>query len=260
MRSYCPGSHIETGEAVTNWTFRVAISQRARRIAARLHLVPADHGGSRAVIDAFHRHWYRSKVWKKSVQWEGVPLLKNPLDMWMYQQIIWDTKPDLIIETGSFRGGSALFFGRILDAIGNGEVLSIDINEIPHEPIHPRVRFLTGSSVDARTLTAVSDIVQRCERVMVILDSDHRYDHVRAELSAYERFVTVGGYLVVEDTNVNGHPVAPAFGPGPMEAVKDFLKEHGTAWSRDESCERFLMTFNPSGWLVRVAVSTDPSA
>jgi cephalosporin hydroxylase len=85
-------------------------------------------------------------------------------------------------------------------------------------------------------------------RVLVVLDSDHSRDHVLAELRAYAPLVTPGSYLVVEDTNVNGHPVYEAFGPGPMEAVQDFLKERDD-FEVDRSREKFLLTFNPGGWL-----------
>jgi cephalosporin hydroxylase len=88
------------------------------------------------------------------------------------------------------------------------------------------------------------------ERVWVILDSDHSAAHVRAELEAYADVVTPGGYLIVEDTNVNGHPAAPEFGPGPTEAVRDWLKT-APPFDADASCERFLVTLNPGGFLRR---------
>ena len=84
--------------------------------------------------------------------------------------------------------------------------------------------------------------------VLVVLDSDHSRDHVLAEPRAYAPLVTPGSYLVVEDTNINGHPVYEAFGPGPMEAVQDFLKERDD-FEADRSREKFLLTFNPRGWL-----------
>ena len=211
---------------------------------------PQDDG---SIAEAFHRQWYRSKVWKQSISWEGVPLLKNPLDMWMYQQIIFETSPDLIVETGSFRGASALYFGRVLDLLGGGRVVSIDVNPVTNPPAHPRVEFLTGSSVDPEMLDHVSGIVESSSRVMVVLDSDHSKDHVLKELLAYEDFVTAGCYLVVEDTNVNGHPVVASFGPGPMEAVTEFLAGREHRWRADPNCERFMMTFNPGGWLLRSA-------
>jgi cephalosporin hydroxylase len=88
---------------------------------------------------------------------------------------------------------------------------------------------------------------------MVILDSDHSCDHVLAELDAYSQLVTEGSYLIVEDTNVNGRPVFPRFGPGPHEAVERFLRE-GAPFGRDEDCERFFLTFNPGGYLKRSSI------
>jgi cephalosporin hydroxylase len=235
--------------------------QIARNAASSLLWLTRLRGGSRQdkrqVIEAFHREWYQSKVWKESISWEGVPLLKNPLDMWMYQQIVFDTTPDLIVETGSFRGGSALYFGRLLDLLGRGRVVSIDVNAVEIPPAHPRVQFLTGSSVAKEVLTRVRQMAAGSSRVMVVLDSDHSKDHVLKELIAYEGLVTEGCYLCVEDTNVNGHPVVPSHGPGPMEAVTEFLEGREQVWRVDSDCERFLMTFNPSGWLLRLSPAPD---
>jgi len=180
--------------------------------------------------------------------WLGHPLLKNPLDLWIYQEIVGATKPDLIVETGTFCGGSATYLASICELLGRGEVISVDI-EPEQMPEHPRLDYLVGSSVAA-------DIVERIRRrsegrrTMVILDSDHRALHVAAELELYAPLVTPGCYLIVEDTNVNGHPVLQDFGPGPMEALRGFLRDH-PEFSPDADREKFLFTFNPSGYLLR---------
>jgi len=110
--------------------------------------------------------------------------------------------------------------------------------------------YLTGSSTDPQIVSTIRAQLSATDRVMVILDSDHAQAHVRAELDVYAPLVTSGCYLIVEDTNVNGHPVYPLHGPGPMEAVNDFLPAH-PEFEVDRNCERFMLTFNPNGYLRR---------
>ena len=129
-----------------------------------------------------------------------------------------------------------------------GEVVSVDIGHWPSRPAHPRLTYLTASSTDHDVVAQVAERAEGADTVLVVLDSDHSRDHVLAELRAYAPLVTPGSYLVVEDTNINGHPVYEAFGPGPMEAVQDFLKERDD-FEVDRSREKFLFSFNPGGWL-----------
>jgi cephalosporin hydroxylase len=210
-----------------------------------------------AVTDAFHRAYYES--WDQpggqsrgtvNLSWFGYRTLKSPLDLWAYQEIIVDTRPDLIVETGTHLGGSALYLASILDLLGRGSVLTVDITAANGLPSHPRIRYLVGSSIDP-DIVATVHAAAKGKRVMVLLDSDHSAGHVRQELAAYADLVAVGCYLVVEDTNVNGHPVKPDFGPGPMEALVDFLADR-TDFVSDPDRERFLLTLNPRGFLRRV--------
>src|SRR5207248_9517078 len=126
----------------------------------------------------------------------------------------------------------------------------IDIEHRGPLPPHERVTYLKGSSTDTAVVTTVKERV-RNGRVMVILDSDHTANHVYEELATYAPLVHPGGYLIVEDTNINGHPTFPEFGPGPMEAVDRFLAERGESFLVDEACERFMMTLHPKGYLRR---------
>jgi cephalosporin hydroxylase len=171
--------------------------------------------------------------------------------MWMYQELLVRTRPDIVVQTGTFMGGSALFLAMIMELLGHGRVISIDMAVRPKLPTHPRLTYVAGSSTDQETIDYVSEQVGK-DRAMVILDSDHSADHVYAECVAYSPLVQVDDYLIVEDTNVNGHPVWPDFGPGPMEAVVKFLSERDT-FLADKTCERFLMTMNPNGYLRRVS-------
>lgn len=182
--------------------------------------------------------------------WLGVPVLKSPLDCWIYQEIISEQRPDLIIETGTDRGGSALFLASMCDLVGHGRVLSIDIRSAATVS-HPRLTLLVGDSTSPAVLEAVRAARRSAERCMVILDSDHHAGHVGRELRAYREFVSAGSYLVVEDTNVNGHPVMPEHGPGPYEAVHEFLAEDRD-FEIDRSREKFLLTYFPDGYLRRV--------
>lgn len=202
----------------------------------------------RLYIHKFHKMYYYSGVWEKTY-WLGVPVLKCPFDLQSYQEIIVDTKPDFIIETGTAYGGSALFFASIFDLVGNGKVITIDV-EKNNELSHPRIIQIIGNSVSSEVMGKVSGIVNG-GKAMVILDSDHRKEHVLRELRLYNKFVSLGCYLVVEDTNVNGHPVSPEFGPGPMEAVIDFLHENND-FIVDREREKFFLTFFPKGFLRRI--------
>jgi cephalosporin hydroxylase len=137
------------------------------------------------------------------------------------------------------------------DLVDHGEIVSVDIAPQSELPKHPRVEYITASSVDP---SLVAELTQRCsslDRVMVILDSDHAAEHVGHELDSYAPLVTMGSYLIVEDTNVNGHPVFPAHGAGPMEALDKFMTANQD-FERDPVGEKFLLTFNPSGILRRV--------
>jgi cephalosporin hydroxylase len=202
------------------------------------------------ITDAFHRLYYETKTFKRTY-WLGKRSYKTPLDMWIIQEILYEVRPDLIVECGTLHGGSAFFYATICDLLGTGRILGIDLVEQEGRPQHERVTYLNGSTVSDEVLSEVRRAAQESERVMVLLDSDHHAGHVLRELEAYSEFVTVGSYLVVEDTNINGHPVAPGFGPGPTEAVERFLAERDD-FVIDRSKEKFHLTFNPGGYLRRV--------
>lgn len=210
---------------------------------------------ARRIIRDFHRLYYEGLDGKPlyyTMSWLGVETLKCPLDLWIYQEILHRTRPEVIVETGVWAGGSALYLASICDLLGSGEILACDVNldkvaARVHQ--HPRIRLFQGSSIDEQLVQMIS---QACDgrRTMVILDSDHSRDHVREELRQYAPLVTPGYYLICEDTNVNGHPVFSGHGPGPYEAVQSFLRET-PGWSVDRHCERLLLSFNPRGYLQR---------
>ena len=200
--------------------------------------------------DLYYRRWLEGGSDTINLSWFGYQVLKCPLDVWLYQELLVRTRPDIVVETGTWRGGSALYMAMILDQIDHGRVITIDLETKPDRPEHPRLTYLTGSSIDPHIVAQVGDAVGK-GRALAILDSDHSAAHVYQEMLAYSPFVQVGDYLLVEDTNVNGHPVWPDFGAGPMEAIDRFLSENDN-FVIDQRCERFLMTLNPRGYLRRI--------
>jgi len=201
--------------------------------------------------EAWLRWYYDQGVWKH-VSYRGVRTLKNPLDMWNYQEIIAERRIEWVLETGTRHGGSALFFADLLSARGaSGFVISVDVE---HESLqissHPKIRLVLGDSASPAVVDRVRRILPRPRAPMfVILDSDHRMPHVLRELEAYVPMMQAGDYLVVEDSCVNGHPVRPDFGPGPMEAIEQFLEGHPEVLVGDPAREsKFGSTFAPRGY------------
>lgn len=203
--------------------------------------------------DLYYRRWWQGGGDTKNLSWCGYEVRKCPLDLWIYQELLVRTRPDLVIETGTLFGGSALFMATIMDLIGHGRIITIDRNPKPGRPHHPRITYWDGSSVDAAIIAEAHKAAGN-GRTMVVLDSDHSEAHVSREIIGYSPLVRLDDYLIVEDTNVNGHPTYPEFGPGPMEAVRAFLAQNDE-FVMDRRCERFLMTTNPCGFLKRVRPS-----
>lgn len=204
------------------------------------------------VTDAFHRLYHANGARTyNNTYWFGVPVQKCPLDLWVFQEILFETRPDVVVEMGTYKGGSALFFASMFDLLGRGRVITVDIEDQPGKPPHPRIEYLLGSSTSPEIARQVRERLRPGERVMVVLDSDHSRDHVLEELRLYSDLVTPGNYLIVEDTHFNGHPILPRHGPGPMEAVREFLRRT-ELFEVDREREKFGLTFNPSGYLKRV--------
>ncbi|MDR3605156.1 MAG: CmcI family methyltransferase [Syntrophaceae bacterium] len=205
------------------------------------------------LISEFNKIYYNdeNRTWK-STHWLGTPIQKFPTDLWIYQELIYKLRPDLIVETGTLYGGSALFLATILEAANHGRVISVDISDGPDperpRPRHRRLKYIKGSSTDEIVLLKLEEESAGLDTVMVILDSDHSKEHVLDELTCLKDMVTPGSYMIVEDTNINGHPVLPDFGPGPMEAVREFLANNDE-FIVDTSMERLMLTANPRGYL-----------
>ena len=208
-----------------------------------------DRGLDRRAISRAHDVFYESDAWTKAT-WLGAQALKNPLDLWVYQEILHETRPELIVETGTYRGGSALFLASICDLLGVGEIVSIDIEpEREDYPEHPRITYVGGrSSTDPEVVAEVSARADG-RPTLVVLDSDHSQAHVEAELAAYAPIVPVGCYVIVEDSNIG--QIRQDLLPGPLEAIEAFLTRNDD-FVVDRGREKFLITFNPRGYLRRV--------
>jgi len=187
--------------------------------------------------------------------WMGYRLKKYPTDLLTYHRILWDTSPDLLIECGTWRGGSALFFASIFDLAGRGQVLSIDVDNAARRkelPQHDRITYLSGSSTDAAIIEAATAAAHSAPKTMVVLDSKHTAEHVASELFAYDALVTPECYLVVEDTVLSGHPVPSKTNPGPYEAVEAFLAKRGGAYRKTELGRKGVFSQQLDGWLLKL--------
>jgi cephalosporin hydroxylase len=197
--------------------------------------------------------------------WLGRPVIQIPQDLFAMQEIIWTTKPDIIIETGIAHGGSLIFYASMLELIGKGKIIGIDIDirqhnrvEIEKHPLVHRIVMIQGSSVDEHVFEQVKLLTLGAESVIVCLDSNHTHEHVLKELQIYTPFVTLGSYCVVFDTGIEylsdnmieDRPWGP--GNNPLTAVREFLKTHNE-FEIDKSIEsQLLITSAPDGYLKRI--------
>ncbi len=194
--------------------------------------------------------YFRRQAYEKTY-WMGRPAAKCPMDMWMYQELVHALETDLLIETGTLHGGSALFFAHLFDILGHGKVLSIDIEMRNNLPSHPRIEYLNGSSIDDKILDQVKKQSDAAKSVTVILDSDHKADYKLRELRAYSSFVTNGNYMIAEDSCFDYYPAWPEYGPGPAHAVRAFIEEN-QSFQVDRNPELHLISFAPMAFLKRV--------
>jgi cephalosporin hydroxylase len=182
----------------------------------------------------------------------GKHVLKFPTDLWSYQEIIFEKRPDVIVETGVFLGGSTFFYAKLQEMIGNGRVISIDITLDSVDPELfdiPNVTLLEGSTTDPQTLARVKALIKDNESVMVILDSDHTEQHVFDELRLFSTLVTDNQYLIVEDGLIE--TVYPLFNrAGPATATRRFLKQFG-GFLVDHYRNRFLLSLSPASFLLK---------
>lgn len=181
----------------------------------------------------------------------GVNTQKCPLDLWVYQEIIFELKPDVVVEIGNAYGGSTLVLAHLLDHMGEGRIIGVDVQHETIAPIvrqHPRITFITGDA--CASFEKVKALVKKEETVLVIEDSSHTYENTLNVLRTYHPLVTPGSYFIVEDSNCHhGVDIGPS--PGPYEAIQQFVEEN-PGFEPDRSRESFFITWNPMGYLRRV--------
>lgn len=200
-------------------------------------------------VDDASRLYYQSCAYSK-VCWRGYQALLYPTDAFVLADLLHRVRPQVVVETGTFMGGTALFLAEQMEP--DGLVITIDTTDwsgVDGYPTDPRISYVRGPSTDHSLFGRVADDVAG-RTCLVLLDSDHRADHVAAELDLYATLVTLGSYLVVGDTNV--HQVRNDYPPGPDDALAKWLPDH-PEFAVDRDCERLVLTANPGGWLRRVA-------
>jgi len=197
--------------------------------------------------------------------WMGRPIIQYPQDMIAMQEILWEVQPDLVIETGIAHGGSLIFYASILELIGKGEVLGIDIDirehnrrEIESHPMFKRISMIEGSSISGDIVAKAGKTANKKQTVLIVLDSNHTHEHVLKELELYSGFVTKGSYLVVFDTIIEDMPPNSFSdrpwekGNNPKTAVREFLKSHDEFVIDKNIDHKLLITVAPDGYLKRV--------
>ncbi len=238
-------------------------------------LARIEANGKDAEFQKQSRDWLEESMRRYYVynfSWLGRPIIQNPIDMIAMQEIIWDVKPDLIIETGIAHGGSIIFSASMLalnstcGGPADAEVLGIDIDirahnrkAIEEHPLFKRITMIEGSSIETEIIALVKAKAKDKKRILVCMDSNHTHDHVLAELEAYAPLTSVGSYCVVFDTFVEDVP-ADVFhnrpwhpGNSPKSAVHEYLKTH-SEFEIDKSIQNKLMiTLVPDGYLKRIS-------
>jgi cephalosporin hydroxylase len=199
--------------------------------------------------------------------WMGRPIIQYPQDMIAMQELIWEIKPDLIIETGIAHGGSLIYYASLLELIGKGEILGIDIDirehnkiEIEKHPMSKRIKMIQGSSIAPEIVDQVRVHAKGKQSILVVLDSNHTHEHVLEELKAYAPFVTKDSYAVVFDTIVEylpddympGHKRPWSVGDNPLTAVVEYLKSNDDFVIDKSINNKLLISVAPNGYLKRI--------
>lgn len=240
-----------------NKIFQQKCNERIKSYPANKKLTDSSASFRNETIDAMYSY---------NFSWMGRPVIQYPQDIVAMQELIWDVKPDLIIETGIAHGGSLIFYSSMLELLGgDGEVIGIDIEIRPHNrteiekhPMFKRITLIEGSSTDTEIVEKISKLAESKKSVMVVLDSNHTHEHVLEELKLYSPMVTKGSYCIVFDTVIEDLPENTysdrpwGIGNNPKTAVHQFLNENDS-FEIDKSIEnKLLVTVAPDGYLKKV--------
>ena len=226
-------------------------------------------------FELISRAWLRASwdiKYPYAFSWFGRPIIQIPEDMIRIQEVIWDIRPDVIIETGVAHGGSLIFYASLLKAMGlsKSRVVGVELelrahnaNAIAKHPLSKSIRIVQGSSIDPKTIQKVARYIKGSSRVLVILDSNHTKEHVRAELEAYSLLVSVGSFIVATDGIMETVAGAPRTKPewvhdNPKQAAIEFVREHDNfrqeepIWPFNEGKVRERITYWPGAYIRRV--------
>ena len=240
-----------------NYLFQQECKKRVESYPDNKHLMEAAKFFINETIDAKYSY---------NFSWMGRPIIQYPQDIIAMQEIIWEVKPDLIIETGIAHGGSLIFYSSMLELLGgDGEVIGVDIDIRPHNRLEieshsmfKRIILIEGPSTDEKIINQINEIAKTKKSVMVVLDSNHTHEHVLRELNLYSPFVTIGNYCVVLDTIIEDLPENTyndrpwGKGNNPKTAVFEFLKDH-QEFIIDKSIEdKLIITVAPKGYLKKI--------
>jgi cephalosporin hydroxylase len=225
------------------------------------------YGENRALIEAAAKfnEVSNKESYSYNFSWMGRPIIQYPQDMVAMQEILWELKPDLIIETGIAHGGSLIYYASIMELIGKGEIVGVDIDirehnrrEIESHPMFKRIKMIQGSAIDRQVVDQVAAIAKGKGTVLVSLDSNHTHEHVLEELKLYSPFVTKGSYCVVFDTIVEDMPKGfydrpRDKGNNPKTAVFEFLKTNKQFEIDKQIDNKLLISVAPDGYLKRIS-------
>jgi len=236
---------------INRWMESKAMGRNSLEIDSNQGLANMQGASLMAWMNYHHRD-----IHGKQCTWMGVTALKNPLDAWIYQEILYEVKPDIILELGNNEGGGTLFLANMCDLLGHGQVIGVDINHEVFKASHPRIELITG---DTTSDEVIEQVRAKCEgkRVLIIHDAAHTKEIVLRDLRNYSPLVAVGSYLIVEDTSIGipGFKDGPFFIPRqntPLQSIDEFINENPN-FVIDESRERYILTENYRGFLRRVA-------
>jgi len=202
------------------------------------------------------RQWllfHHKNIHFKKMRWMGIKTMKNPFDAWVYQEIIHDVKPEVIVEIGSAEGGSTLYLAHLLDLLGKGRVVSIDCDRADYHIQHDRIVEITGYSDSPDVIDRVAELC-RGKSALVIHDGNHTRDQVLKDLDIYSKLVSAGSYLIVEDGIIDLFEPGDYIGKdyyGPLAAIEAFLSRN-PGFIVDPERERYILTNNPKGFLKRI--------
>ena len=239
-----------------------------------------DAGGGMRVLDLYSReafeeisrHWVRvgwNQKYQYTFSWLGRPIVQLPEDIVRVQEVIYQIRPDVIVETGVAHGGSLIFYASLCKVLDKGRVVGIDIEIRPHNrqaiqahELQPLITLVEGSSIDDTVVSRVKSLVRPRETVLVLLDSNHTRQHVLDELNAYHDLVTPGSYIVATDGIMRELCDVPRGNPdwaanNPAAAALDFAREHPEfvleqpTWPFNESSLSMNVTHWPGAWLRR---------